>query len=133
LPKVDVYAAGTVGTYCREKIPSAQTDKRVLEFPSISSEEYGPTARAIAQPKDVTLFERRPELGRGERIVVRLVAVGVISHRIAVETRKPECRVGLRGQPYRHGGGLGEVKHLDLPIVDLVQLGKGKVGLDTGR
>jgi hypothetical protein len=56
----------------------------------------------------------------------------VVSNRISTVTGKTEMGKGLGSQTNGNVCIFWEVKHFDFPVVDFVQFGKGKIGLDRG-
>ena len=125
-----MYAAWTIGAYSWEEVVTVKSNKRILEFTTVSGEKDSPTPWPIAHTDDVTFFERRSQRCGCEGIIVGLVTVGVISDRVSRVTGKTEMGIWLCSQADSNIGTFGEIKHFYFPIVDLVKFGKRKVGLN---
>lgn len=79
--------ARTVGTYRGEKVPAAQSSERIVHFPAIASEEDGAAAWAVTDAEDIAFFEFWTKGSCSERIVVGLVAPGIICYGITIVAR----------------------------------------------
>jgi hypothetical protein len=127
-----MYAAWTIGAYSWEEVVAVKSNKRILEFTTVSGEKDSPTPWPIAHTDDVTFLERRGQWRGCEGIIVGLVTVGVISDGVSRVTGKTEMGIWLCSQSNSNVCTFGEIEHFYFPVVDLVKFGKREVGLDRG-
>jgi hypothetical protein len=126
-----VDAARAVCSNRREEVPAAEANEGILHLASVSSVEDGPCSGAIAAAQNIAFLEYWAEGGGSEGIIMGLVAIRVVTNRVTTVAREAERRIWLRCQPYCNVGRFWKVKHFDLPVVNLVEFGKRKVGLHT--
>ena len=139
-----------VRAHRREEILRFEPAAHVVEFLAVAREEDLAGAWAVADADDVALDVVGGVGGGGEGLVVAAVASGEVGEGVFVvaccpvtisllglptcnehriRTRQPEQRIRLRRQPNTDGRVLRLVIDLRLPVVDLVLLGDGQVGL----
>lgn len=124
-------AARAVCSNGGEQVPAIEANEGILHLASVSSVEYSSRSRAVATSQNIAFLEYWTERGGSEGIIMGLVAIRVVTNRVTTVAREAEWWVRFGGQPYCNVGSFGKVKHLDLPVVNLVQFGKRKVGLHT--
>lgn len=125
-----MYAAWAIGAYSRKEVVTVKSNKRILEFTTVSGEKDSPTPWPIAHTDDVTFLERRSQRCGCEGIIVGLVTVGVISDRVSRVTGKTEMGIWLCSQADSNVCTFGEIEHFYFPVIDLVKFRKREVGLD---
>lgn len=74
LPKIDMNAAGTVGSDGREKVLRPVVMCHILKFLPVASEEYCARPGSVAHSNDIALEQRRTVWRRRKWLVVSAVA-----------------------------------------------------------
>ena len=90
-------AARSISPNGGEEVPCSQPGESVLHLPSVLGEKYRARAGTIADSEDVALLKSSATSLRGERVIMRLVTIGVICHGMSTESWQTEGRVGLCG------------------------------------
>lgn len=128
-----MYTARAVCAYGGKEVPFSEANESVFHFATVACEKDSAGARSIAHAKNVPLLELRAKRGGGKGVVVRFIASGMVGDREATVPGQTEGRIRFRSQTDRYCRGLGQIEHLDFPVVDFVELWQGKVRLYTRR
>lgn len=132
LTKVDVNLTSTIGSDSREEIVAIQADEGIFESLAVAGEEDGSGSRTVADANHVALTVGGTIGLCCKGIIVTFEAVtGKVADRVLGPTGQAKLRVGLGGETDGDVGVVGLVEHLDLPIVDLVDLGQGQIALNA--
>ena len=114
-------AARAICTNRWEQVVGIETDISIFHLTPVLGKENSSCAWSITNPEYVAFFELGAARLRSERPVVRLVTVRMIANRVSIESRHTKRWVWFRCEAYCNVGGRGKIKHLYLPVVDLVQ------------